>query len=52
MQDAASIDVAVQPDDRDGACDVVMSDLLSLIEHVQANRQMIGQAIAPRNIAR
>ena len=27
MQDAASIDVAVQPDDRDGACDVIMSDL-------------------------
>ena len=52
MQDAASIDVAVQPDDRDGACDVIMLELLSLIEHVQANRQMIGQAIAPRNIAR
>ncbi len=46
MQYAASINVAVQPDDRNDAYDLIVSDLASLIEHVQASLQAIERTIA------
>jgi len=38
--------VAIEPDDRNDAYRSVVSDVISLIEHVQASRRLIEQEIA------
>ena len=46
MQNAAGGGIAIDPDDRNDAYRSVVSDLVSLIEHVQASLRLIEQAIA------
>lgn len=46
MQNPKGTGIANQADDRNNAYQSVVSDLVSLIEHVQASRQLIEQAIA------
>ena len=45
MQNAAG-DVAQAPRDQNAACRVVVSDLVSLVEHVQNSLRLIEQTIA------
>lgn len=46
MQNPEGAGIANQADARNNAYHSVLSDLVSLIEHVQASRQLIEQAIA------
>ena len=46
MQNPERGGIADQPDDRNDAYRSVVSDLVSLIEHVQASRLLVEQAIA------
>jgi len=46
MQNPEGGGIAKQPDDRNDAHRSVVSDLVSLIERVQASRRLIEQAIA------
>ena len=46
MQNAAGGDIAIEPEDRNDAYRSVVSDLVSLIEHVQASLRLIEAAIA------
>ena len=46
MQNPESGGIAIEPDDRKDAYRSVVSDLVSLIEHVQASQRLIEQAIA------
>jgi hypothetical protein len=46
MQNAAADGVALAPYDQNGAFGAVVSDLVSLIAHVQTSLQLIEQAIA------
>jgi hypothetical protein len=46
MQNAAGDGIEIQPDDRNDAYRSVVSDLVSLIEHVQASLKLIESAIA------
>jgi hypothetical protein len=46
MQNPESGGIANQASDRNDAYHSVVSDLLSLIEHIQASRQLIEHAIA------
>jgi hypothetical protein len=46
MQDAAHSGIAIEPEDRNDAYCSVVSDLVSLIGHVQASLTLIESAIA------
>jgi hypothetical protein len=46
MQNAADDRVAIQPDDRNAVHRSIVSDVASLIEHVQASLALIDQVIA------
>ena len=46
MQNPEGGGIANQPDDRNRAYQSVVSDLVSLIEHVQSSRRLIEHAIA------
>jgi hypothetical protein len=46
MLNAASGGASVQSDDRNGGYRTIVSDLVSLIEHVQASMKLIESAIA------
>jgi hypothetical protein len=46
MQNPEGDGIAKEPDDRNDAYHMVVSDLVSLIEHVQASLTLIEQAIA------
>jgi hypothetical protein len=46
MQNAANGGIAIEPEDRNDAYRSVVSDLVSLIGHVQASLTLIEQAIS------
>jgi hypothetical protein len=46
MQNAADQGIAIQPGDRNDAYRSIVSDVVSLIEHVQASLELIESAIA------
>ena len=46
MQNPATVGIAIDPEDRNDAYRSVVSDLVSLIEHVQGSLRLIEQAIA------
>ena len=46
MQNAADGSIAIEPEDRNDAYGSVVSDLVSLIDHVQASMTLIESAIA------
>ena len=46
MHNPAAVGIAIDPEDRNDAYRSVVSDLVSLIEHVQGSLRLIEQAIA------
>ena len=46
MQKAAGGNIAIEPNDRDDAYRSVVSDLVSLIDHVQSSLKLIESAVA------
>jgi hypothetical protein len=46
MQNAAGDGIEIRPDDLDYACHLVVSDLVSLLGHVQASLKLIESAVA------